>query len=224
MPFLGLTIVLMILGGIAQNVVLSTFRKYAGMRPKRGLTGGQAARELLDYHGLDEVRIEEAKWGQLSDHYDPTERVLRLSPEVGPVSSIAAVGIAAHEAGHALQHAEAYSPLMMRTSLARTISMGSRLVPFIFWGGFIISLVGFRQLGVPLAVLGMVLSIGMAGLSLVTLPVEFDASRRAKKLLYEHRIVDRQEMEGVNAVLNAAAWTYVVSALGAVLRVLVRRR
>lgn len=224
MQFLVLALVLMILGAIAQNAVMSTFKKYSAARPKRGLTGNQAARQILDHHGLYEVRIEEASWGQLSDHYDPEERVLRLSQEVGPVASIAAVGIAAHEAGHALQHAEGYSPLMMRTSMARTIAMGTRVIPFIFWGGFIASVVGFRQFGIPLAALGMFLAIGIAALSLVTLPVEFDASYRAKRLLYDHKIVDRQEMEGVNAVLNAAAWTYVVGALGAILRVLVRRR
>jgi len=224
MPLLVFGLLLIVAGFIAQNAVRSTFEKYSKLQPARGLTGEQAAREILDTHGLQEVSIEEAKFGQLSDHYDLEKRVLRLSSEVGPVVSIAAVGIAAHEAGHALQHAEGYPPLEMRSSLAPKIALGIRLAPWIFLGGSLVGLFGLRQIGIPLAALGLILYASVALMSLITLPVEFDASNRAKKLLYHHQIIDRREMPGVSAVLNAAAWTYVVGALNAIFNLLIRRR
>jgi hypothetical protein len=160
----------------------------------------------------------------LSDHYDPHKAVLRLSKDVGTGVSIAAVGIAAHEAGHAIQHAESYGPLMMRSSLAPAIAIGMRVVPWIFWGGILLNLTPYRQFGIPLTLLGSVIFFGITVLSIITLPVEFDASKRAKHLLQKHNIVDRQEMPGVNAVLDSAAWTYVVGALSALLRMFLWRR
>ena len=224
MPAIVIVLIVMGLGFIAQKMVGATVEKYSAQKPTRGLTGEQAAREILDTQGLHEVQIEEATFGQLSDHYDPEKRVLRLSKEVGPVVSIAAVGIAAHEVGHAIQHAENYPPLMQRSSLAPKIALGTRLLPYVFWGGIVVGIVGLPQLGVPLALFGTVLYVSVAAMAFITLPVEFDASARARKLLAQHKIVSRREMEGVSAVLNAAAWTYVISALSALIQLLIRRR
>ena len=204
----------MILGFIAQGLVRSKFNKFSKVHTLRGLTGTQAAREILDSFGLYDVRIEESRGGRLSDHYDPRGRVLRLSPEVGRASSVAAVGVAAHEAGHAIQHANSYLPLQVRSSLVPAASLGSGLAPWIVIAGIVLAnLVG--SLGIWVAWIGVGL-FGLAVLfSLITLPVEFDASARAKKLLYQYNIVDRRELSGVSSVLNAAALTYIAAALAA---------
>lgn len=203
-----------ILGFIAQGLVKSRFKKYSKVGTYREITGTQAARQLLDSFGLHDVRIEEARGGQLSDHYDPRSRVLRLSPEVGRMASVAAVGVAAHEAGHAIQHANGYFPLQFRSTLVPAASFGSGLAPWIVIAGFGLTyLIG--PIGITVAWLGVAL-FGLAVLfTLITLPVEFDASARAKKLLYQYNIVDRQELSGVNSVLNAAALTYIAAALAA---------
>jgi Zn-dependent membrane protease YugP len=223
MPIGLLGLLLMVIGGMAQSRVMAIVARYSKQKPQCGLTGEQAAREILDRHGLHTVPIEETQWGLLTDHYDPTKGVLRLSKTVGPVSSIAAVGIAAHEAGHAIQHAESYQPLMMRTSLAQPLAIGTRIVPYIFWGGFILSMTPYRSLGVPLTFLGGIIFMGITAMSVITLPVEFDASNRARKYLRQYNIVSRDEMTGVNAVLQSAAWTYVVGALSSLIRMLLRR-
>lgn len=214
MPLLVLALLFMALGAIAQSRVKATFDKYGNKPLAHGLTGQQVARHILDAHDLHEVQIEEAQFGQLSDHYDPEKRVLRLSAQVGPVSSIAAVGVAAHEAGHALQHAEGYTPLMMRTSMATRIAVVTQIMPFLFYGS-LLGFFSFRPLGIPLSLLTGVVYIVTTAMALVTLPVEFDASNRAKQLLSRYNIVNRQELVGVNAVLNVAAWTYVIAALRA---------
>ena len=224
MPFILFTLLLVIAGFVAQYLVRSTFEKYASVRPSRGLTGNQVAREILDSYQLQGVRIEAATAGPLSDHYDPENRVLRLSPEVGDAVSISAVGVAAHEAGHALQHAENYPALMIRTFFAPVITVGTQYISWIILIGFLSSALGFRPIGILTASLGGLLYLMIAFMAFIILPVEFDASTRAKKLLYAHQIVSRQEMVGVNAVLNAAALTYVVTALNAILRLLLRRR
>ncbi len=219
--FLLFMIPTMILGFIAQNAVRSQFKKYSKVRTLRGLTGAQAAREILDSNSLYEVRIEEARGGQLSDHYDPRQRVLRLSPEVGRSPSVAAVGVAAHEAGHAIQHARGYAPLQLRSALVPAVQFGSSLAPWIILGGFALqAFAGMPTLGYYVAWLGVAAYALVALFSIVTLPVELDASARAKKLLYQYNIVDRRELDGVKSVLNAAAWTYVVAALAAIVQVL----
>ncbi len=219
--FLLFIIPTMILGFIVQSSVKSKFNKYSRVPTARGLTGAQAAREILDTNGLYDVRIEEARGGQLSDHYDPRTRVLRLSPDVARRPSVAAVGVAAHESGHALQHAKGYIPLQLRSALVPAVQFGSNLAPWIIMGGIVLqAFLGLTQLGYLVAWAG-VLAYGMVALfAIVTLPVELDASARAKKLLYQYNIVDRTELQGVNAVLNAAAWTYVVAALAAVMQLL----
>ncbi len=219
--FLLFIIPTMVLGFIVQSSVKSKFNKYSRVPTARGLTGAQAAREILDANGLYDVRIEEARGGQLSDHYDPRARVLRLSPDVARRPSVAAVGVAAHESGHALQHAKGYLPLQLRSALVPAVQFGSNLAPWIIMGGILLqALLGLTQLGYMIAWVG-VIAYGLVALfAIVTLPVELDASARAKKLLYQYNIVDRTELQGVNAVLNAAAWTYVVAALAAVMQLL----
>jgi Zn-dependent membrane protease YugP len=207
-----------ILGLIAQAAVKSRFNKYSQIRTFRGLTGAQVARQVLDVNGLYDVVVEETQ-GFLSDHYDPTSRTLRLSPEVARTPSIAAVGVAAHEAGHALQHAKGYVPLQIRSFLVPAVQFGSNLAPWIIMGGILLMAASqFSGLGLTIAWLGVAAYALVALFAIITLPVELDASSRAKKLLYEANIVDKRELEGVTSVLNAAAWTYVVAALAAIMQ------
>jgi len=215
-----LFILFFILGLIAQSTVQGRFKKYSQVRNLRGLTGAQAAREILDGNGLSHVNIEEVK-GRLSDHYDPRSRTLRLSPEVARAPSVAAVGVAAHEAGHALQHSSGYAPLKLRSAMVPAVQFGSWLGPIIILAGLALQgLMGLFELGNAVAWFGLILFGLVAVFSVVTLPVELNASARAKKLLYQYNIVDQRELAGVNKVLSAAAWTYVVAALAALVQVL----
>ena len=215
--FLCFLIPALILGFIAQAAVKNKFNKYAKVRTMRGMTGGQVAREILDANGLYDVTVEETQ-GFLSDHYDPRHRVLRLSPEVARVPSISAAGVAAHETGHALQHADGYIPLQIRSFMVPAVQIGSWMGPMVIISGiFLEALFRMTSLGLAIAWFGVGLYALVAIFSLVTLPVELDASARAKKLLYQYNIVDRQELDGVNSVLGAAAWTYVVAAIAALL-------
>ena len=215
--FFCLLMVAMILGFVAQAAVKSKFNKYAKVRTMRGLTGAQAAREILDANGLYDVTIEESK-GFLSDHYDPRSRTLRLSPDVARQASISAVGVAAHESGHAIQHAQGYVPLKLRSAIVPAVQLGTWLGPLIIISGLGLEfLMQSTGLGLGIAWLGVGLYALVAFFSVVTLPVELDASARAKKLLYQYNIVDKQELAGVSSVLNAAAWTYVVAAIAALL-------
>jgi hypothetical protein len=218
--FLIFIVPTLILGLIAQAMVKGRFNKYSQVRTLRGLTGAQAAREILDSNGLGDVTIEESH-GFLSDHYDPRSRTLRLSSEVARSPSVAAVGVAAHEAGHALQHAGGYLPLQVRSAMVPAVQFGSWLGPLIIMAGILLeAAMGAFALGNALAWFGVALFGMVAIFAFVTLPVELDASARARKLLYQYSIVDRRELDGVNRVLNAAAWTYVVAAISALLQVL----
>ena len=208
-------ILLFVLGLVAQMAVQGRFKKYSQVRNSRGLSGAQAAREILDSKGLGHVNIEEVQ-GRLSDHYDPRTQTLRLSPDVARAPSVAAVGVAAHETGHALQHASGYAPLKLRSAMVPAVQFGSWLGPIIILAGLALQgLMGLFELGNTVAWIGLLLFALVAVFSLVTLPVELNASARAKKLLYQYNIVDQRELAGVNKVLNAAAWTYVVAALAA---------
>ncbi len=215
--FLCFMIPALVLGFIAQMIVKSRFDQYSRVRTMRGLTGAQVARQILDTNGLYDVRVEETQ-GFLSDHYDPRSKVLRLSPDVARVPSVSAVGVAAHEAGHALQHATGYLPLQLRSSLVPAVQFGSWLGPIIIISGIMLEAV-FRAsaLGLAVAWFGVAVYGLVAVFSVITLPVELDASSRAKRLLYQYNIVDKQELSGVSSVLNAAAWTYVVAAIAALL-------
>ncbi len=205
-----------VLGLYAQAKVTSTFKRYSQIASSRGLTGTQAARLVLDGGGLYQVGIEVAG-GRLSDHYDPRTRSLSLSPDVGNSTSLAALGVAAHEAGHALQHAQGYAAFRVRSALVPVANIGSNLGILIFIVGAIF---GASQ-GVPwLMNVGIVLFSAAVLFTLVTLPVEFNASSRAIKELTNKSILMGAELEGAKKVLSAAALTYVAAALTAILTLL----
>lgn len=218
--YLLLMLPVLILGFVAQAAVQSRFSRYSQVKSRSGLTGTQTARQILDTNELYDVAVEETQ-GFLSDHYDPRSRSLRLSPGVARQPSVAAIGIAAHEAGHALQHATGYWALQLRSSLVPVVQFGSWLGPLVILSGLALEYV-FRRtgLGLNIAWIGVVLYGLIALFAIVTLPVELDASARARKLVHEYNIVDRQELDGVRSVLSAAAWTYVVGALAAMVEVL----
>ena len=199
------------LGLWAQMKVKSAFNKYSRVPAGRGTSGAQVARRILDANGLGHVNVEETR-GFLSDHYDPRSRTLRLSPQVYQSNSVAAVGVAAHEAGHALQHSTNYAPLTLRSAIVPGVQIGSWLGPIIFIIGMFLG----PGLGFMVSLLGLILFAAVAVFTLVTLPVEFNASTRAKEVLVAQGFVGQQEMQGVNAVLNAAALTYVAAAIQAI--------
>lgn len=203
---------------IAQLMVKGAFSKYSGVRNSRGYTGADAARAILDRNGLSYIRIEHIN-GELTDHYDPGANVIRLSDSVYNNDSVAAVGVAAHEAGHAVQYAEGYGPIKVRSAIIPITQFGSNL-------------------STPLVILGIIFSSNVfitAGILLfctvvlfqaITLPVEFNASGRALKVLREEHFLDDDEMKGAKSVLTAAALTYVAamfSALASLARLLLIR-
>lgn len=201
----------------AQHKVKSTYKKYSQVQNTANVTGAQAARRVLDSQGLQDVAVESIQ-GELTDHYDPRSRVLRLSQGVYGVPSVAAIGIAAHEAGHAIQHAKAYGPMKLRSALVPAANIGSTLGFGVLFLGIILSQVGLAWVGIVLFSLATVFA-------LVTLPVEFDASSRAKAALVQVGLVDSgvrggQEGGGVSAVLSAAGWTYVAGFASSVLTLL----
>jgi len=191
----------LLLALIAQWRVQAAINKYSRVYTGRGATGARVARAILDGYGLQHVAVERTS-GFLGDHYDPLSRTLRLSPEVHDTPSVAAVGIAAHETGHALQHAEGYWPLQARSAIVPVVQFGSYLGPLVFLLGFLLNFTG-------LAWAGVFLFAGVAVFALITLPVEFDASRRAKELLAGQGYAWGEELSGVSRVLDAAALTYV---------------
>lgn len=201
----------LLLGIWAQSRVRSAFNRYSKVRSGRNITGAQAARALLDVNGLQHVAIE-AVGGRLSDHYDPRSKILRLSPEVYGTPSIAAVGVAAHEAGHALQDRDNYAPLKLRGAMVPAVQIGSGLGPILFIIGFLLQ----GTVGTTLAWVGIAFFAAAAVFAIVTLPVEFNASRRAKEVLVTNGILTADEVEGVDRVLDAAALTYVAAAVQAV--------
>jgi Zn-dependent membrane protease YugP len=213
----------LILGVYAQAKVKSNFNKYSQIRSARQMTGAQAARSLLDSAGLTQVGIQ-VGGSKLSDHYDPTTRTLTLSAEVGNSDSLASVGVAAHEAGHAVQHAEGYAPFKARSSLVPVANIGTNFGFVLFFVGLIF----FRSGGGILMNVGIVLYSFAVLFTLVTLPVELDASRRALRLLSDRSILVSDELGGAKKVLDAAALTYVAAALMAILQlvrmILISRR
>lgn len=198
----------LLLGLWARNRVKSNFNKYSKIRTAMNVTGAQVARQLLDAQGLYDVRVEETQ-GFLSDHYDPRSKVLRLSPDVYRTPSVAAAGIAAHEMGHAMQDANGYFPLQIRSTLVPAAQFGSSLAPWLFIGGLLLNFTG-------LAWVGVIMFAAAVLFTLVTLPVEFDASNRAKQLLVGNGVLIGDEIKGVNKVLDSAAWTYVAAAVSAI--------
>jgi hypothetical protein len=205
----------MLLGLRAQFKVKSAFKRYSQIPTQSGINGAEAATRLLSRGGLSNVVVEETS-GMLSDHYDPRSKTLRLSEDVYAQPSIASVGVAAHEAGHAMQDKIGYFPLKLRSAMVPAVSFGSSLGPIIFMIGLFLS----GTLGSTLAWTGLLLFGAVTLFAIVTLPVEFDASRRAKELLVSQGIVSQSEMKGVNAVLDAAALTYVAAAAQAIMQLL----
>lgn len=215
--YLALTIPPLLLGLYAQAKVKSTFAKYGQIRPANGMTGAEAAAAVMRTSGLPDLRIEPIA-GNLTDHYDPSSRTLRLSTPVGSVSSLSALGVAAHEAGHAVQDANGYGPMRIRQRIVPIANLGQRLWIFPVMGGLIIG--AGSALGSGLFVVGIALFGAVVVFQLVTLPVEFDASRRALASLESQGMLTASELPGAKAVLNAAALTYVagfLSALGQLL-------
>jgi Zn-dependent membrane protease YugP len=192
--------------------VKTSFKKYSSVRSSRGITGAEAAAELLGRAGVTDVKIVRTE-GKLSDHYNPLTKTLALSDGVYNSSSIAAVGIAAHEAGHALQHAQHYAPLWLRSVLVPTANIGSSI-------GYFVMVIGAFMASTNMILLGAVLFSAVLFFQIVTLPVEFNASSRAKALIVEYGIIVPQERVGVDRILNAAALTYVAAAVSTLLTLL----
>ena len=199
----------LLLGVYAQWRIKMNVARYSQVRTQDGITGAQVARRLLDSQGLQEVAVESTP-GMLSDHYDPRSKTLRLSQQVYFTPSVAAAGIAAHETGHALQDAVHYIPLEARTYIVPLVQLASQSAPWLFIAGVMLQLPTLTWVGVIL--------FGSSTLFvLITLPVEFDASARAERLLVSYGIIRGDEqISGVHSVLRAAAWTYVAVAVSAI--------
>ncbi len=198
----------------AQSRVTSTYNKYSRVRSRTGMTGAEAAIRLLHSQGIYDVTVRQVA-GNLTDHYDPRTKVVNLSESVYRSTSIAALGVAAHECGHAMQHNDGYAPLRFRSALVPVANLGSRISwPLILFGLII------GGLGSPLCQIGILMFSLAVLFQLVTLPVEFNASNRAVKLLDSQRILSGEEVRGTRSVLNAAALTYVAAAASSMLQLL----
>ena len=192
--------------------VKSAYRKYSRVASRSGMTGAQVAELILRRSGLGHIPVVETS-GFLSDHYDPRKKVVRLSPEVYRNNSISSIGVAAHETGHAIQHAKEYTPLVLRNMIAPTASIGSNLSWIIIFAGFVIGSLGLVKVGILLFSLVVVFQM-------ITLPVEFNASTRAKEILVSYNILSSNEITGVKKVLSAAAMTYVAAAASSIVTLL----
>jgi uncharacterized protein len=208
MTFLIAFIVPMVIGFWAQHRVKSTFARNLQVPASHGMTGAEVARRVLDANGLNDVPVEETP-GQLSDHYDPKNRSVHLSPDVYQGRSISSSAVGAHEVGHAIQHAKSYAFFKFRSAMFPAVAFASQIWVLFLIGGIFLQLTGFIVVAVALYSIAVLFQI-------VTLPVEFDASKRAKAQLRDLGLVGSNEAAGVNSVLKAAAWTYVAGALAAV--------
>jgi uncharacterized protein len=196
----------LILAFYAQMKVKSAYAKYTQVRNERGLTGLDAARIIMPGEGLSHVSIEGIR-GQLTDHYDPRSKTLRLSEGVAKQPSVAALAIVAHELGHALQDNQGYAPLKLRGAIVPAVQVSAWVAPILFFIGLLLSNAGFEWL----AWVGVILYAAGAVFALITLPVEFNASRRALGLLQSYQLADGNELRGAKSVLDAAALTYVAA-------------
>ncbi|HEX4639274.1 MAG TPA: zinc metallopeptidase [Chthoniobacterales bacterium] len=207
--FLLYILVPAILGIWAQIRVTGAFNRWGKVRASSNITGAECAREILKAAQINDVDVVQTD-GFLGDHYDPTQKKLCLSSNVYNTPSVAALGIAAHETGHAIQHAKAYAPLKVRMAIVPVTMVASQMLPFIIIGGLWFHMTGLITLGIYCYLI-------LAIFQLITLPVEFDASRRAKIILQQMRIIQPgEEVAGVNNVLNAAALTYVAAFIAAI--------
>lgn len=207
----------MILTFWAQNNIKSTYRRYAQINSSLGMRGADVARTILQRMGVTDVKVETVA-GELTDHYDPRAKAVRLSRGIYDSSSLAAAAVAAHECGHVLQDKEDYQFMNVRAALVPAVNLGSRFGPMLVMAGLIFSTMGaFSQI---MIYVGMALFFSVIVFHIVTLPVEFDASRRALKLIDELGILQGEENKGAKAVLQAAAWTYVATAFYALLQLI----
>lgn len=202
----------MVISGAASMLVHSRFNRYSQVMSRHGITGAEAAYALLKRAGIHDVQIVPAH-GFLSDHYNPASKQLALSPNVYSGRSLAAIGIAAHETGHAIQHATNYSMLHLRTALVPMAMIGSNL-------SFVVIMLGLWMQLTNLILLGAILFGGVLAFQVVTLPVEFDATARAKRMVVEAGIIDPDERYGIDKVLNAAALTYVAAVITSLMTLL----
>lgn len=215
--YLCLVLPCMIFALIASAKVKTTFNKYAKQFSRRNLTGQEAARQVLAAHGIYNVRIEQVA-GKLTDHYDPKANVIRLSPEVYGSTSTAAIGVACHEAGHAVQYAQEYGPIKLRSAIIPVTNIGSKLAMPLILLGIILNFLGevsyaFIYIGIICFALSLVFQ-------LITLPVEFNASRRAIKTIENSQMLCEDEIKGAKKTLSAAAMTYVAATAVALAQVL----
>jgi len=201
-----------LLAAWAQMKVRSAYSRYSQVGSRRGYSGAQAAGQILSAAGINDVTIERTG-GSLSDHYDPRNRTLRLSDQVYSGRSLAALGVAAHEAGHALQHARGYVPLSIRSAIVPLAGFGTNGAWFMFFIGLLFRSQMLMNLGIMFFTCGVIFYV-------ITLPVEFNASSRAIRLLVSRNIIERSEIAGTRKVLSAAALTYVAAALMAVMQLL----
>jgi hypothetical protein len=215
-PTMIILIPAIILSIYASVKVQATYNKYKRIASTRGLSGSDVAQLILHNNGISDVKVEQIP-GMLSDHYDPRTKVLRLSPENYSGRSLAAIGVAAHEVGHAVQHAQGYAPLGIRNAIVPVTSLGSNLaIPLIFIG----LIFNTHFMGLNLLQIGVILYSTVVLFTLITLPVEFNASRRAVTAVREFAILNGDEIEGARRVLNAAALTYVAATTVAILELL----
>ena len=210
--YIVLVVPALIISLIAQMNIKKTYSQMAKLPNLRHLTGAEAAYRVLTYYGINNVRIERTQ-GKLSDHYDPRSNVIRLSPEVFSGSSIASVGIACHEAGHAAQHAQNYAPIKIRNTVLPVANIGSSM-------GFAIAILGYFMGFELLVNVGIILFAAVVVFQLVTLPIEFNASRRAIRVIDETNMLDDSELPKAKKVLRAAAMTYVASLLVSIMSLL----
>ena len=218
MPYYGLdwTYFLVLIGAVisavASSKVKTTYAKFGKVRSHSGMTAMEAARNILDNANLQHIRIERIA-GDLTDHYSPKELVLRLSDTTIHSNSIAAIGVAAHECGHAIQHAKAYAPLNIRNAIVPVVNLGSKLSWPMIMIGLLLGFTGFLDFGIILFSLTLIFQ-------LLTLPVEFNASSRALRILDDSNMLYEDELKGAKKVLSAAAMTYVAAAIASLLSLL----
>ncbi|MGD1921035.1 MAG: zinc metallopeptidase [Pleurocapsa sp.] len=201
----------------AQNNIKSTYRRYSQVDSQMGMTGADVAKTILSNMGIEDIKVEGVR-GELTDHYDPSAKTVRLSSGIYNSSSLAAAAVAAHECGHVLQDKKDYKFMNFRAALVPAANIGSKFAPMIVMIGLFLSAMG--QVSFIFINIGIVLFLGVIAFHLITLPVEFDASRRALKLIDELDILQGEENRGAKAVLNAAAWTYVATAFASLLQLL----
>ena len=210
--YYGLPVLALIITSLAQFFITTTYSKYKKVEAVSNKRGYQVAREILDKHGLRKIKVEEVS-GNLTDHYDPASKVVRLSEDIYSGTSIASVSVAAHECGHAIQDKIGYTPMRIRAKLVPVVNFSTKI-------GYLVIVIGLAAGILKIALIGIILLLSMLLFQLVTLPVEFDASRRGKKELDELHILNSSEQVGSAKMLRAAAFTYVASVLSTLLQIL----